>query len=841
MLADSVARFMKSGCRDENIEKERQGTQSRRAAASVPVSEPKKKEYNNNYKISDDGVAQPMNARPSIRRRRAKSSRKPYMTEGTDDNPITISSSSEEVEEEEEEDLKILLRHRDLPSNPSPLDSLKDKALVLRPRVRCSEEEEEEDVGKPVMKRDRSSNLVQRLAGLRCVMPPWGGPGSVEFTAADYARLGPDEFLNDTAIDYYLRMCMLSLEKSNPEAAKRCYIFNSFLYKKLTERSGSVDDLSEAAQRWAKALKLNAAERRALRNYEKVANWTRDVDIFSKDYVFVPIHDHLHWSVVVVCHPSHHVGRRQRSSASQGKESRENSHARHAADAHELANEQAGDGSIDSSPLESPPDPRERPEPEAFLLHLDSLDDGHTRDSVAQVLRRYLANEWRTKAAMDKDSVPRRWALDRQAASFPEDDPSPDDGTDRSHHRSFKRMKSIKADVPRQENHCDCGLFVCAFVEYFLATLPPSLNHAAIQATSSRPSSRYRRDDRDLWESRDHPGRASTSAAQSAGLPYPGFLTRHWFRSENASLLRWTFSRLVLLHMCARERWADEGDVRPFIRPELLDPKGMSHSRYEQVSETLKAIHEELDALEARMSEGTYLSPEEWRPHAEQERQQRRRKILAAGNGKLDHGEKGSAKGGKGNDDYEMRGKGERGQSAVGTNAASKTADDPSVPSPSRYRGSDGNGKSDVVEDMIESVATSDDEDDFVTHRGRISRRIFHRKRHAALKLGEEVDARRRIPKDRVLKGPQVHADDSDWSVPSRKISENKKEGGRVDAKVFVEPDVDFQVDLDEGPATKNVSSTTSWSETSSEEFASCASGDGDPSLLQQSKGQEME
>jgi hypothetical protein len=29
----------------------------------------------------------------------------------------------------------------------------------------------------------------------------------------------------------------------------------------------------------------------------------QDVDVFEKDYIFVPIHDALHWSLVVICHP----------------------------------------------------------------------------------------------------------------------------------------------------------------------------------------------------------------------------------------------------------------------------------------------------------------------------------------------------------------------------------------------------------------------------------------------------------------------------------------------------------------------------------------------------------
>ena len=29
----------------------------------------------------------------------------------------------------------------------------------------------------------------------------------------------------------------------------------------------------------------------------------QDVDLFSKDFIFVPVHEALHWSLMVVCHP----------------------------------------------------------------------------------------------------------------------------------------------------------------------------------------------------------------------------------------------------------------------------------------------------------------------------------------------------------------------------------------------------------------------------------------------------------------------------------------------------------------------------------------------------------
>jgi hypothetical protein len=35
-----------------------------------------------------------------------------------------------------------------------------------------------------------------------------------------------------------------------------------------------------------------------------VAKWTRRVDIFSKDFLFVPICESLHWTLAIVCYPS---------------------------------------------------------------------------------------------------------------------------------------------------------------------------------------------------------------------------------------------------------------------------------------------------------------------------------------------------------------------------------------------------------------------------------------------------------------------------------------------------------------------------------------------------------
>jgi sentrin-specific protease 7 len=43
----------------------------------------------------------------------------------------------------------------------------------------------------------------------------------------------------------------------------------------------------------------SAAERRHLR----VKNWTRNINIFEKDFVVVPINKNAHWYLAIICYP----------------------------------------------------------------------------------------------------------------------------------------------------------------------------------------------------------------------------------------------------------------------------------------------------------------------------------------------------------------------------------------------------------------------------------------------------------------------------------------------------------------------------------------------------------
>ncbi|KAG6841694.1 hypothetical protein C0991_007964 [Blastosporella zonata] len=109
---------------------------------------------------------------------------------------------------------------------------------------------------------------------------PQGIPGAVYIKNSDYRRLAPGEYLNDTLIEFGLKLWLRRLQESNPELASQIHVFSSFFYKKLNNK--------------------NADE-----GYESVRKWTSKIDIFSKKYIIIPINENLHWYLVIIYQPEH--------------------------------------------------------------------------------------------------------------------------------------------------------------------------------------------------------------------------------------------------------------------------------------------------------------------------------------------------------------------------------------------------------------------------------------------------------------------------------------------------------------------------------------------------------
>ncbi|KAM9298443.1 sentrin-specific protease 6 isoform 2-T2 [Morus bassanus] len=120
------------------------------------------------------------------------------------------------------------------------------------------------------------------------VYPPPPAKGGISVTNEDLHCLNEGEFLNDVIIDFYLKY--LVLEKLKKEDADRIHVFSSFFYKRLNQRERR--NINETSN-------LSIQQKR----HGRVKTWTRHVDIFEKDFIFVPLNEAAHWFLAVICFP----------------------------------------------------------------------------------------------------------------------------------------------------------------------------------------------------------------------------------------------------------------------------------------------------------------------------------------------------------------------------------------------------------------------------------------------------------------------------------------------------------------------------------------------------------
>ncbi|XP_073266540.1 probable ubiquitin-like-specific protease 2A isoform X5 [Populus alba] len=123
------------------------------------------------------------------------------------------------------------------------------------------------------------------------VIYPKGDPDAVSISKRDVELLHPETFINDTIIDFYI---LYLKSKLKPGDKHRFHFFNSFFFRKLA-------DLDKGPS--------NACGGRLA--FQRVHKWTRKMNLFEKDYIFIPINYSLHWSLIVICHPGEVVHSRE--------------------------------------------------------------------------------------------------------------------------------------------------------------------------------------------------------------------------------------------------------------------------------------------------------------------------------------------------------------------------------------------------------------------------------------------------------------------------------------------------------------------------------------------------
>ncbi|KTF86604.1 hypothetical protein cypCar_00032704, partial [Cyprinus carpio] len=117
--------------------------------------------------------------------------------------------------------------------------------------------------------------------------PPPPSKGAITVTTEDLECLDSGEFLNDVIIDFYLKY--LLVQRAPQASVDRSHVFSSFFYKQLTRRDNANEDSTSTPAQ--------------VRRHQRVRTWTRHVDIFDKDFLFVPVNQEAHWYLVVICFP----------------------------------------------------------------------------------------------------------------------------------------------------------------------------------------------------------------------------------------------------------------------------------------------------------------------------------------------------------------------------------------------------------------------------------------------------------------------------------------------------------------------------------------------------------
>ncbi|KAH9415721.1 uncharacterized protein LOC142646254 [Dermatophagoides pteronyssinus] len=218
----------------------------------------------------------------------------------------------------------------------------------------------------------------------------------------DLKCLREGQYLNDNIMNFYLKYYQINGQISQ-EIVDKMYIFDALFATHLL----NVNTRKRQFKYIQNSKMVVCSNHDSLENsYHKVLKkWTKDIDIFSKDFLLIPLVINGHWFLIILCYIGNVISNANNSTNSSLM----------------MITRQQNDVAA------------KRP----TLIVMDSLDCKNNRSQILSCIVRYLRLELKEKHLIETSKF------------------------------EFN-FKNISAVVPQQQNSYDCGLFVLEYIERFL-------------------------------------------------------------------------------------------------------------------------------------------------------------------------------------------------------------------------------------------------------------------------------------------------------------------------------------------------------------------------------------
>ncbi|XP_076904653.1 ubiquitin-like-specific protease 1D [Bidens hawaiensis] len=122
------------------------------------------------------------------------------------------------------------------------------------------------------------ANLDPSMEDVKIYYPSRDDSDSVEVSYADIACLAPEAYISSVIMNFYIR-CLQQSSSSSESATGNFHFFTTYFCNKLEKLSYKED------------------------SFLKFRKWWKGVNIFEKAYIFLPVHEDAHWSLVIICFP----------------------------------------------------------------------------------------------------------------------------------------------------------------------------------------------------------------------------------------------------------------------------------------------------------------------------------------------------------------------------------------------------------------------------------------------------------------------------------------------------------------------------------------------------------